>query len=243
MSGKAFIVIAGRGDVAARDFAARYADRGVRLMTPRDLSQSGWSYRVGDAAGSTVANGGRVLEARGIAAILTRLPYVSVDDLPHIAPVDRAYVAAEMTAFLLAWLAALECPRINRPTAQCLSGPAWSQETWVRTAARIGLPTEALRRHVRLSQEPGSNPSVDADGVAAHGASVTVVGRRCIGAVDRNLKRAARALADAAGTELLFVRFSGPDADARFLHAHHWANLDSRETDAAVWQCLNEAVR
>jgi hypothetical protein len=243
LSGNAFLVIAGRRDLAARDFASRYADRGVRLMTPHDLSQSGWTYRVGDAAKSTAMIGGRALGARDIAAVLTRIPCVSVDDLPHIAPDDRAYVAAEMTAFLLAWLAELDCPRINRPTARCLSGPAWSQETWVHTAARIGIPTETPRRHVRLSEAPASTAPIRGEDPAERNATVTVIGRRCIGAVDRNLKRAAGALAGAAGTELLVVRFSGPDADAHFVDAHHWADLDDRNTGAAVLRCLNEAVQ
>ena len=115
MTASFFLVFASRVDTAAKNFAAA-AGSNVRLMTPADLSQPGWRFRLGDAAGSTAVLGGEPVPASAIAGVLTRLPSVTDHDLTHIAPSDRAYVAAEMTAFLLAWLTALKCPLVNRPT-------------------------------------------------------------------------------------------------------------------------------
>lgn len=238
MRRKAFIVIASSWDGPAQSFAARYADLGVRLMTPEDLSRSGWNYRVGQAPRSTARIGEDVLSAEDIAAVLTRIPCVTAHDLPHIAPADRTYVAAEMTAFLLAWLTELKCPLINRPTPRCLSGPDWPPEKWVQTAARIGIPTDTTRRQIRLSNKP-----VEVTCPEHKGATATIVGRRCIGTVDHELGQAALALMEAAGTELLVVRFSGPQSGARFMEANHWADLADRETGEAVFQRLRDAKK
>jgi hypothetical protein len=238
MMRQAFVVIAGGRDEGARSFVDRYADRDTCLMTPRHLSQSGWNYRVGKAGHSTAMIGTSSLAAREIAGVLTRIPCVTAYDLPHIAPEDRNYVATEMTAFLLAWLTELECPIFNHPTPQCLSGPCWPHEKWVQTAARIGIPTASSRRRIRFSQE-----SIGAARPECGGAMVTVVGGRHIGAVDGALGRAARALADAAGAELLTVRFSDRESGAHFLDASHWVDLRNNETAEAVLQSLRNAKR
>ena len=58
---------------------------------------------------------GRIVRCQKIAGVLTRLPYVYEREVHHIALDDRQYVAAEMGAFLTAWLASLACPILNRP--------------------------------------------------------------------------------------------------------------------------------
>jgi len=151
--------------------------------------------------------------------VVTRLPAVDAGDLPQIAPSDRAYVAAEMTAFLLAWLTGLTCPVLNRPTPQCLSGPLWGRERWALAAAKLGIPARpVLRRAVW--------PKDDAE--AAHGEpgpAVTVVGRSHIGIVDDVLAARAHRLARAAGVDLLSVEFDGRGPDARFVAASLWPDV------------------
>jgi hypothetical protein len=49
--------------------------------------------------------------------------------------------------------------------------------------------------------------------------TVTVVGDRCVGAVEAGLADQARRLAAAAGVELLSVRFDGPELGSAFLGA------------------------
>ena len=134
-----FVVIASRTDAAAAHFAAG-AGSLVRMMTPADLSQRGWSLHLPGTGPSTAVIAGEPVASRTIAGVLTRLPAVTEHDLPHIIAADRAYVAVEMTAFLLAWLTSLSCPLVNRPSAQCLSGPYWREAQWIRAANRLKVP-------------------------------------------------------------------------------------------------------
>jgi hypothetical protein len=71
--------------------------------------------------------------------VVVRRPAVAAEELPWIALDDRHYVGAEINAFLVAWLSALPCPVLNRPTATSLCGPAWSQTYWQVAATRAGI--------------------------------------------------------------------------------------------------------
>ena len=235
------VVVAGRHDATARAFAERHAAVGAALLTPDDLSRPGWRFALGadgPRPDGTAVVAGRIVENGAIRGVLTRLPRVDETELPEIVPEDRAYVAAEMTAFLLAWLAALPCPVLNRPTPTCLGGPNWWTERWVHLAHRLGIPARPVR-HLADPESPADDAGVvppDADG-ADRGAvsatpaatdpspvTVTVVGRRCFGTTDRRLATAARRLATAARADLLAVRFDGSD-DPRLLTATPWPDL------------------
>src|SRR5262245_11315960 len=200
MAAKVFVVVASRMDAIARTFARRYGARGVCLLTPDDLSHPGWCYRLGDLGTAVAVIGGQRTVMRDIAGVITRLPSVSECEIAHIAAADRAYVAAEMQAFLLSWLTALRCPVLNRPTPPCLGGPAWCPAQWVQMAARLGMPITTVCRHATFSGKPATKSAP-----RPKGAMVTIVGQRVIGTVDPVLARQARALATAAGVELLAV--------------------------------------
>ena len=84
-----FVVIASRDDAAAARFAAG-AGSLVRMMTPADLSQRGWSLHLPGTGPSTAVIAGEPVASRTIAGVLTRLPAVTEHDLPHIIAADRA---------------------------------------------------------------------------------------------------------------------------------------------------------
>src|SRR5271170_1683143 len=148
------IILAGEQDEVARDLTRRWSSFDGHLMTPKDLSQPGWRHRPGfrnarlprgqkerpgepspDSSDQDVAVvDGRTVSVERIDGVLTRLAGVYEWELAHIVPGDRAYVSAEMTAFLLSWLSELDCPILNRPTPTCLSGPGWRQEQWINFA-------------------------------------------------------------------------------------------------------------
>jgi hypothetical protein len=178
--------------------------------------------------------GGRPLTTRDICGVLIRLPLVVEQDLDFIVPADRAYVAAEMTAFLRFWLWGLKCPMLNRLTSNSLSGPCWRHEQWVHTAARLGIPITATRRHVVFSRPPPGreNPPFESYGV-------TIVGQRHVGQVHPTLAKQARSLADAAEVDLLDVHFSGPEAGSVFVRANPWPNLDSDDVAEAIFAYLD----
>lgn len=91
-----------------------------------------------------------ILSIRGVVSLL---PGVDAGELPHIVAGEREYIAGEMMAFLVAWLASLPCRIINRPSPLCLSGPRLHHEQWLRAAMHAGLPIhEAERRAASFTQ-------------------------------------------------------------------------------------------
>jgi hypothetical protein len=146
----------------------------------------------------------------------------------RVAPADRPYVAAEMTAFLRSWLARLECPVLNPPTANCLSGPGWRREQAVYVAAGFGIPVQPVEWHVEPSADTQHHePELS-------GVTVTVVGDGCVGSPDRTLATQARRLADAGGVDLLAVRFEETEAGLRLCGADPWPDVSSPEVADAI---------
>ena len=223
------VVVAGVHDRAAHDLVARWSAHRARLMTPADLSVAGWRYRPGEADASCAIADGQPLASNEIGAVLSRLPWVAEHDLTHIAAADRAYVAAEMSAVLLAWLTELPCPVVNRPTPTCLAGPHWRRELWVRRATQLGVPVVPVHRVL----VPGGNASA---GPVPPRSDVTVaiVGDRHVGEVSPMLTEWAHRLAKVAGVDLLAVRFDGAGPDARFVDADFWPDVADPDVADAV---------
>jgi hypothetical protein len=210
MEAVVLVIVAGRSDEGARLLAERWRAEDACVLTCHDLSRPGWCHRLdGDGVATTIAIGGRTAACDEIRGVLTRLPTVTEDELPHVVAQDRAYVAAEMTAFMISWLSSLDCPVLNRPTPNCLTGPAWFPEQWVRAARDLGIPTRPMRRRVRRNGE-AAPPAGAADRVA-----VAVVGETCLGDAEPALLGYARDLAKAARVDLLTAHFVDPGADAR----------------------------
>lgn len=231
------VVLASRTDTPAQGFARRYAAQGVYLLTPADLSHCGWYHRVGDIETSMAMIAGQRIAARDIRGVVTRLSAVSENDLEHIVAPDRAYVAAEMQAFLLSWLTALRCPVLNRPAPSCLAGPAWWPAQWTRVAVRLGLHVTTVVQQASFARTLSSTGTSRPKCV-----TVTVVGQRIIGMVDPLLAQQARALATAAGVDLLAVRFSSRAPSATFVGAHLWPNIAVAPIAAAVFDYLHNAA-
>ncbi|MGH8066014.1 MAG: hypothetical protein ACRERE_12450 [Candidatus Entotheonellia bacterium] len=225
-------------DEVARAFAARHASNGARLLTPKDLSRAGWRHGLGDLDSSAAVVAGRPCAACHIMGVVIRLPGVLEQDLSYIVPPDRAYVAAEMNAFLRFWLRELCCPMLNRPTRNSLAGPQWRQEQWVYTAARLGIPVMASHRHIARA-----SACTDAAQVPPEGTTVTIVGGQHFGAVDQALARQARCLADVAGVDLLAVRFSGAEPGSRFVSANPWPDITPDDVADAILEYLQEGSR
>jgi hypothetical protein len=228
------VVVAGRHDAAAKAFVERGAAAGVALLAPSDLSHPGWRFRLdrrGNPSAATAVVGGELVDAGAIDGVLTRLPQVSENDLGQIVPADRAYVAAEMSAFLLAWLSALPCPVLNRPTPSCLAGPCWAPERWVHLAARLGIPVRPVRRRAADAGIDPAPTNEESDGPAI---TVTVVGKHCLGTSDPRLAGQARRLATVAGADLLAVHFALDAAAARLVSADPWPDVSSPEVAEAV---------
>jgi len=226
------VVLASRHDHSARYLVERWATFGAGMITCEDLSVAGWRYFPGCLDASTAVVNGRVVPCKDITGVLTRLPGIFPWELVRIRREDREFVAAEMGAFLMAWLSSLSCPILNRPLGTCLSGPHWRPEQWARAASRVNIRVRTMERHILpgATSEPGaSEPS---------SVAVTMIGQQCFGHIDPRLEAQARRLAAAAGVDLLEVRFSGGEAEPRFESANLWPDLSRADLADAVLQYL-----
>lgn len=222
------VVVAGSRDERARDLVEGWSPTEAAVLSPRDLSVAGWRYSPDSPEHSTAVIDGRSVAARAITGMFTRLSYVPEWELFWISRRDRAYVAVEMTAFLRSWLSSLECPVLNPPTSNCLSGPGWREEQVVRVAAGLGIPVRPVEWHIEPSDD------VLEDEPAPRGIIVTVVGDRCVGSPEPTQSWWARRLAGAAGVDLLSVRFEEAEKGTRLRSADPWPDVSSPEVADAL---------
>lgn len=206
-------VLGRRHDASARRIVERLAPSGAGTITIDDLSLSGWRFRPHAPDDFLAIVDGEVVSRRELTGVVTRLPYIDAAELTHIVPEDRSYVAAEMHAFLKAWLTSLSCPVLNRPNGDCLSGPAWGPSQWNRAAAQCGLTLPTRNEEIVEYK------------------TVTIVGSRWFGDVHSELVQRARVLANRVGVDLLEVRFAGNGSQSVFAGACPWPRL---ETDEAI---------
>ncbi len=178
--------------------------------------------------------GGRVHAVREIDGVLVRSPTILESELASITPSDRSYVAAEMNAFLVYWLSALDRPVLNRPTPRSLGGPGWYPEHWIHCAASVGLQTVPMTRAVSAS---GWNEAGWGDH-AGPIVELTILGEQCFGDAEPALVRKARRLAEVSGVDLASFRFDGRAATSRFLMADPFPSLDDEPIALAVLQYL-----
>jgi hypothetical protein len=226
------VVLASRHDRSARYLVERWAAFGAGMITCEDLSVAGWRYFPGCPDASTAVVEGRLVPCKDITGMLTRLPCIFPRELVRIRREDREFVAAEMGAFLMAWLSSLSCPVLNRPVGTCLSGPDWRPEQWARAASCVNINVRTMKRRIL----PGSTAEPGAS--EPNSVAVTVIGQQCFGHVDPRLEVQARRLAVAAGVDLLEVRFSGGEADPWFESVNLWPDLSRADLADAVLQYL-----
>lgn len=214
------VVLASRGDAAARALCERAPPGTAHLLSWRDLSTSGWRY-YGDLDDGEDAGviGGRPITNGEITAVVTRCPSVPPHELGHIVPADRTYVAAEMTALLVAWLTRLRCPVLNRPRDGCLCGPRWPPERWTMLASSLGLRAVPVSRRAVPGLAPSASRPAAPPGFGLH--TVTVVGPHAHASdhPPEVLADAAVTLARAAGVTLLKTEFAVRGSEYWFLGA------------------------
>jgi hypothetical protein len=180
-------VLASRFDPEALDLVSAWSDSKAVLLSAEDLCSPGWSFRPAAPAESTAVINGQRVRVSELRAVVTRRPAVLAEELMRITQADRNYVAAEINAFLVAWLSSLPCRVVNRPTPTSLCGPAWSELYWREAARRAGVDwTEAE------------------DAGEAH--EVMLCGRRVLFSNSIEEETAVRALGHSAGAELMGVR-------------------------------------
>jgi len=230
------VVLASRHDRSAEAIVARWGESAA-VLSCEDLSTAGWRFDPERPAEGTAVVAGGVVPVADIVGVLTLRPSVFEAELVHLLPEDRPYVAAEMTALLLAWLTALPCRVVNRPTPTSLVGPSWRREQWVQAAVAVGVPAVSARRVVRVRREASAQPTVGRPDSAA---AVVVVGERWFADVAPELGDRAVRLARHAGVDLLDVWFDGPEPDGRFLDASPSVPMEDPDLADAVGELFSD---
>lgn len=228
------VVVGSRHDQSARKLVASWLSHDAALLTCEDLSKPGWQLRLPDRAGSRAVVDGRVVHDRDIRGVLMRRPWIMEQELAQISAPDREYVAAEMNAFLLAWLAGLPCAVLNRPNGTSLCGPSWRPLQWTHAASSVGIPIKKSRWRVPAPRQRKS----ESQEAPPPPIEVTVVGERCFGAPDDAYVAAAKRLAAYANVGLLSVRFDSSKRQPCFLSATAMPGLEDAEIARAVCEYL-----
>jgi hypothetical protein len=223
------VVVASCHDAHAQGIVAHWGSGCATMLTAEDLCSPGWSVSVPRSARAAAVIGGRIVRPDQISGILTLRPWIFAPELRAIRPDDRAYVAAELNAFLIEWLMAQSCPVLNHPSLSCLAGPNWRAEQWIHAAARLSIPVRTHRRPARNDCSPRAEENTG---------EIISVGDRCFGCDDPRLQSWSRRLAEAAGTDLLCSRFSLAEGD--LLSAHPWPRLTDPVVLAAIRERLGE---
>jgi hypothetical protein len=219
MSDGDLLLITRHGDPALAMLRA-HAPRRVLLATIADLSRFGWRYELGKPYRLAACASGRVVRASEIAGVLCRVGAVTPSDLPHLHEEDRVYAAAEMNAFLHAWLMAFPGVRFNDPSWISLAGPSWHPLRWASLLEPLGIPVESSRRA--------------RDGAATQRVAVaTMVGSRVLGVQEPELVDYTRRVAQAVRSELLSVTFVD-DGRWKFLSADPRPRIDAVVAGALI---------
>ena len=220
------LVLCSREDRIAQSMVKRFASHNLRMLTCADISRAGWNLTVvGIGSASQVqlaaAIDGRRVGCDEIEGVITRLGSVDEKELGHIIAEDRSYVAAEMHAFLFAFLEALPCPIVNPPSPTCLYGPNIRALQWRRYARELQIPVAEDLGDI----QPGlASPPVD----------VTVIGEQTFGNGPESAILWSQQLARHVGVSYLMVRYREAQGNLFFVGADPYPRLESEEIACAL---------
>jgi hypothetical protein len=183
----------------------------------RGVGQKDVDVELRAALGSELVPGERV---RGV---ITRLGSVTEQELGHIEAADRAYVAAEMHAFLFAFLHALPCSKVNQPSPACLYGPNLRGGQWRHLARELDIPVLC---------------EADLAAAGALESEIAVVGNRLLGTASEEMARWSRQLARRAGVSYLRVRYRCCGDEVKLVEADPYPRLEMEEVGPALLSLL-----
>lgn len=112
--------------------------------------------------------------------VVNRLPSPPIAAWRHAKPAERDYATAELIAFMLSWLAGLDCPVRNRPVPECLAGPSPHDLLAGVEARRAGLDTADASFGVDVSPYPLLEGALRAAGPGARPVHAVVLDGRIL---------------------------------------------------------------
>ena len=154
------LIIADYDDLPAHWLQAALRQRlpmPVELLSPAQLVYApAIVQRMGSDGGQSHFRlwNGAELDFASVAGVINRITALPQAHLEHAEQGDRHYAAGELHAFLLGWLASLDCPVLNPPAPEWLAG-AWHREiSAVHFAVQAGLRCEAFELNSGVEGPP-----------------------------------------------------------------------------------------
>jgi hypothetical protein len=194
------LIVGGSNDAEARSAVAhlnaRPGPRRAALLDAVDLSRQGWRLLTKNPRAGSIVADGKVMPVGDVTGVLVRRLAVYPEELQHVHPDDRAYVASEMTALLAWWLRVVPVPVLNRPAGGVLCGPARRPEQWRVAARDLGFPVARLRRE---AARPPIMPAIHTE--------IVVVGEEIVGEAPQAQADCVLALSRDASVALLYAGF------------------------------------
>jgi len=141
-----FVIIGAAGDECAERVAGSLRDAGLEVVLSADplVDPYDLTWRLGSSPPEDeISWGTRAASPREIAGVLVRGARALVEP-DEWTEKDSAYVQSERHAALIAWLSALPCTVINRPSPEYWFRPARSFPEWSAILTGCGLPTAAI---------------------------------------------------------------------------------------------------
>ncbi len=198
------------------------------LLTSLDLSTDGTSVCFHEFHEGIIMAQGQAIPVRTISGVVGLVAGFYPQELIQVNLTDREYVCREMNAFMFWFLSQLRCPKLNRPSVNCFSGPFWKTETWFSLAKRAGIPCAPVKRDNNKSPKP---PSKNGEELTR----VTVIGREFSGSNDERLHHYSSRLARDAHLDLLTVFFAKRNSrDYEFRGASQFPDLSDGDVLRAV---------
>jgi len=182
------LILGSRHDPVARSLASGW--KHAAISTAEDLTQPGWRVSLDDREPQTWVAGGQRVDDPEVTGIFLRRSTVYPVELQGTHPDDRAYLAAEASAFLVAMLGKTRARVANPVCDGALGEETLRPDRWMAAAERVGLPLAPLR----LQSRPAPIHERQSH-------RVDVVGDRVHGEVAEDLKPALTALTRALALE------------------------------------------
>ena len=183
---------------------AKGLDPLLHLTTDDLVEGATWAHTVGeDGAAFTVRLAdGTTIRSEQIAGVVNRIGYITPAHVIDVVDADREYVLQELNAFFMSWLASVQAPVLNPPTARGLAGAWRPRSEWAHLASQAGLD------HVPVtSSDSGLDPvrlGTEHEGLTA----ITVAGGIVDNGLAEDMRQASLRLAELAETPLLGIEFA-----------------------------------
>jgi hypothetical protein len=196
------VILGSRYDAVAEALVRAWPH--AALCSAEDLLRPGWCYHPGSADGLRWVVDGSVVPDPEVTGVYVCRNAVHAEELMQVHPDDRAYLAAETHALLVALLASTQARVVNPVFEGVFGHDTLRPERWMRLAAGLGI--NVCPRRVSSEQMeawPGDIATI-----------VTVLGQRVWSGTAGTVQNASRSLVAAAGMVYGRVAF---DREGRFV--------------------------